>query len=200
MSPGQPPPAARPVLPQSIPVDGLEVRTWREADVPALAEAISESIEHLRPFMPWVGQEPVPAQERVAMVRRWEEQRRAGGDAVYGIFRDGRVLGGTGAHCADGRVRLLADDAREIGYWLRASEEGRGTMTRVVRALTSALLDLPGITHVEIRHDEANVRSGAVARRCGYRFVGYESRPVDAPAETGRGLVWRIGAEPRAAR
>jgi ribosomal-protein-serine acetyltransferase len=189
-------PQTGPVLPESIPVEGLEIRTWRESDVPALAAAIADSVDHLRPFMPWVAEEPMPTEQRIAMVQRWEEQRLAGGDAVYGIFRDGRVLGGTGAHRADGRTRLIADDAREIGYWLRPDEQGRGTMTRTVQALTAALLATPGITHVEIRHDEANPSSGAVARRCGYRFVGYETRPVDAPAETGRGLVWRIGAEP----
>lgn len=189
-------PAQGPVLPTSIPVEGLEMRTWQVDDVPALGEAIRDSIEHLRPWMPWIAHEPLPTEERVAMVQRWEEQRLAGGDTVYGIFRGGRVVGGTGAHCADGRVRNIADDAREIGYWIRADEEGRGTMTRVVAALTTALLATPGITHVEIRHDEANTRSGAVAQRCGYRLVGRETRPIDAPAETGRGLVWRIGEDP----
>ncbi len=141
--------------------------------------------------------EPLPEQERIDLVLRWEQQRQAGGDTVYGVFRDGRVVGGIGAHRADGQLRPLADDGREIGYWLRADEEGRGTMTRAVQALTAALLATPGITHVEIRMDEANERSAAVPRRCGYRLIGHESRPISAPAETGRGLAWRIGPDPR---
>jgi ribosomal-protein-serine acetyltransferase len=170
---------------------GLEVRTWRESDVPALAEAIAASVEHLRPFMPWVAQEPLPEGQRRAMVLRWEAERVAGGDAVYGILRDGRVLGGTGAH------RRIGPDGLELGYWIRVDEQGRGTVTAVVGALTRVLLALPRITHVEIRMDEANRRSAALPARCGYRLIGHEDRVADTPGETGRGEVWRIGADPQ---
>ncbi len=188
--PGQAP--ARAVLPDHIDVPGLEVRTWRESDVPALAKAITENLEHLRPFMPWVAQEPMTLEERARLVEDWERERLAGGDVLYGILEEGRVIGGTGAHT----TRTKAAGGIEIGYWLSADAQGRGLMTRVVGVLTPALLDVPGITHVEIRHDEANVRSAAIPPRCGYRLVGRESRPVQAPSETGTGLVWRIGAEP----
>ena len=186
------PAAVREPLPDHIEVPGLEVRTWRAGDVHAMALAIAENIEHLRPFMPWVAQEPLSEGARAQMVADWERDRLEGGDLVLGIFEDGRVVGGTGAHTN----RTEAADGIEIGYWLSAAAEGRGLMTRVVRALTRALLDHPGITHVEIRHDEANTRSAAIPPRCGYRLVGREQRTVQAPAETGSGLVWRIGAEP----
>ncbi|HEX6887662.1 MAG TPA: GNAT family N-acetyltransferase [Candidatus Nanopelagicales bacterium] len=175
---------------------GLEVRTWQEADVPAMAAAILASVEHLRPFMPWAAQEPLPEEDRLAMVRDWEAARLAGGDVVYGIFHGGRVVGGTGAHRGVEGKRKVAADGLEIGYWLTPEEEGHGTMTRVVGALTRALLALPEITHVEIRMDEANVRSAAVPPRCGYRLVGREPRVPEAPSETAWGLCWRIGSDP----
>lgn len=182
----------RAVLPDHIDVPGLEVRTWQRADVPALSQAIAENLEHLRPFLPWVSQEPLDNEERAQMVTDWEHERLDGGDVLYGIFDDGRVVGGTGAHT----TRTRAAHGIEIGYWLRADVEGRGLMTRVVGALTLALLAHPEVTHVEIRHDEANTRSASIPPRCGYRLVGREQRTVQAPAETGMGLVWRIGAEP----
>lgn len=186
------------ILPAVVPVavPGLEVRVWRESDAAALGSAIADSIEHLRAFMPWIAQEPLALADRVLMIRRWEAERLAGGDAVYGILRDGRVVGGTGAHRPDADRRPMADDAVEIGYWLRPDEQGRGIMTAVVGALTDLLLDLPGLTHVQIRMDEANVRSAAVPPRCGYRLVAQARREVSAPAETGRFLVWRAGADP----
>ena len=167
-----------------------------ESDVPAMAQAIAENLEHLRPFLPWVAQEPMADEERAQMVSDWERDRLEGGDLVLGIFEGGRVVGGTGAHTN----RTDAADGIEIGYWLSADAQGRGLMTRVVGALTQALLAHPGITHVEIRHDEANTRSAAIPPRCGYRLVGREERTVQAPAETGSGLVWRIGAEPAPAQ
>jgi ribosomal-protein-serine acetyltransferase len=183
---------ARSPLPDHIDVPGLEVRTWRASDVPALAQAITENLEHLRPFMPWVAQEPMTEDERAAMVSGWERDRLDGGDVLYGILEDGRIVGGTGAHT----TRTEAAGGIEIGYWLSSHAQGRGLMTRVVAALTRALLGHPGITHVEIRHDVANTRSAGIPPRCGYRLVGRESRAAQAPAETGSGLVWRIGAEP----
>jgi ribosomal-protein-serine acetyltransferase len=194
-----PTPGGAPVrspLPDHIDVPGLEVRTWRESDVPAMAQAIAENIEHLRPFLPWVAQEPMADEERAQMVSDWERDRLGGGDLVLGIFEGGQVVGGTGAHTN----RTDAEDGIEIGYWLRADAQGRGLMTRVVGALTQVLLAHPGITHVEIRHDEANTRSAAIPPRCGYRLVGREERTAQAPGETGSGLVWRIGAEPTLAQ
>lgn len=175
-------------LPDHIEVEGLEVRTWRESDVPALGAAITASLAHLRPFMPWAADEPLEEGARAELVRGWEAGRLAGGDAVYGILREGRVLGGVGAH------RRLAPDGLEIGYWLAADATGQGTMTRVVRALTHLLLEQPGITHVEIRMDEANTRSAGIPARCGYQLAGREPREPKAPGETPWGLVWRIEA------
>ena len=186
------PALVRAVLPDHIDVPGLVVRTWQVSDVPALSQAIAENLEHLRPFLPWVAQEPMGGDERALMVTDWERDRLHGGDVLYGILEDGRVVGGTGAHT----TRTKAADGIEIGYWLCADAQGRGLMSRVVDALTRALLAHPGITHVEIRHDVANLRSASIPPRCGYRLVGQEHRTVAAPAETGSGLVWRIGAEP----
>lgn len=190
------PALVRAVLPDHIDVPGLEVRTWQAPDVPALSHVITEDLEHLRPFLPWVAQEPLGDDERAQMVADWEHTRLAGGDVLYGILEDGRVVGGTGAHTN----RTKSADGLEIGYWLCADAEGRGLMTRVVDALTRALLAHPGITHAEIRHDVANRRSASIPPRCGYRLVGREERTVNAPGETGSGLVWRIGAEPGLSR
>lgn len=178
------------VLPARIDVPGLEVRTWGESDVDDLAEAVRESLEHLRPWMPWIAQEPLPRHERRDLIVRWERERLAGRDAVYAILRGGRVVGGTGAH------HRGAPDGLEIGYWLRPDAQGAGIVTSVVRGLTTALLALPGITHVEIRMDEANARSAAVPARCGYRLVDRQTRPPEAPAESGQVLLWRIGQDP----
>lgn len=178
------------VLPESIDAGVVTLRCWREDDVDTLAAAVTENLEHLRPFMPWASQEPLSRTDRLTLIRNWEVQRRRAGDVVYGIWRGDRALGGTGAN------RVGAPDGLEIGYWLRAQEQGRGMMTHVVRELSRALLQLPGITHIEIRHDQANSRSAAIPPRCGFQLVGRELRPIAAPGETGDGLLWRLGPGP----
>lgn len=186
--PGEPsasPPPLDPALPANIECPGLEIRCWSAADAGALAAAIAGNVEHLRPYMPWIAQEPLAPQQRADMIASWEEERLAGGGTVYGILRDGVILGGTGLH------RRIAPDGVEIGYWLTRQEQGRGTITRVVQALTATALEHPMITHVEIHMDAGNARSVAVPARCGYRLVAQEERPVAAPAETGVFQVWR---------
>ena len=169
---------------------GISIRLWQVADAPALAEAVTESIEHLRPFLPWVAQEPLTVAERAQWITDSLAEWADGGDAFYGIWLADRAVGALGAHHRVGPHGL------EIGYWLRPDVEGRGIMTAAVRAMTAALLDVPGITRIEIRTDEANERSAAVPQRCGYRLVAREQRTVEAPAETGWGSAWRVGADP----
>lgn len=169
---------------------GLVVRLWQVADAPSLADAVTGSVEHLRPFMPWISQEPLPIEARSEMITKHLADWAEGGDAFYGIWVDGRAVGALGAH------RRIGPDGLEIGYWIRPDAEGRGIVSAAVRAVSAALLEVPGVTHVEIRMDEANVRSAAVPPRCGYRLIAREQRIVEAPAETGWGYVWRIGADP----
>ena len=38
----------------------LVVRCYDPSDAPLLAESVSENVEHLRPWMPWVYSEPEP--------------------------------------------------------------------------------------------------------------------------------------------
>lgn len=168
-----------PLLPDHlVDADDLVLRCWRVEDAPALAEAITESTDHLRPWMAWIAEEPMALPAREALIADWEQQRLAGGDAVYGIWLDGRVAGGAGLH------RRGTPATLEIGYWLHVAAVGRGLATRVARVLTDAALTVPGIDAVEIHHEATNERSAAVPQRLGYRRLEL----VD-----GRGhAAWRV--------
>lgn len=67
-----------------------------------------------------------------------------------------------------------------------------GSAPKAARALTSAALALPGITHVEIHHDRANEASAAIPRRLGYRLVGEAADEPVAPGEVGIEWRWRM--------
>jgi ribosomal-protein-serine acetyltransferase len=60
----------------------------------------------------------------------------------------------------------------EIGYWCRSSETGKGYVTEVVQALSKVAFEHLGAARVEIRCDDSNLRSAAVAERCGYTLEG----------------------------
>ena len=104
----------------------------------------------------------------------------------YGLFPRGETsLAGSFGLMADKRPATI-----EIGYWVHVAETGRGLARRASRALTNASLALDDITTVCILCDEANVRSASVPRALGFTLVRTETRAPEAPAESGRLMVW----------
>ncbi|HSD79279.1 MAG TPA: GNAT family N-acetyltransferase [Solirubrobacteraceae bacterium] len=163
----------------------LVVRSWTEADAPALARAVDESLEHLRPWMPWA-QEPAGVDVRRAWIRDQLAAEAAGGDRAYGLFVGDLVVGGCGLHARIGPGGL------ELGYWVHPAYTGRGLATRAGRFAVRQAFAQPGVDRVEIHHDVANAASGRVAAALGFAAVGELRRAPEAPAETGVMRVWRL--------
>lgn len=173
-------------LPACIEAGSLVLRRWTVEDVGRLSVAVERNLEHLRPFMPWIAEEPLEEEERRLLIEGWETRWRQGGDVVLAIERAGNVLGGCGLHRRRGAGVL------EIGYWVDKDSVGQGIATQAAAALTTAAFCVPGVEIVEIHHDRANAASGAVARKLGYEFCGESAVPVSAPGETGVDCTWRM--------
>jgi ribosomal-protein-serine acetyltransferase len=169
-------------------IGDLVIRPWCVEDAEVLAEAIADSTEHLRPWMPWIDTEPLPLAERRALVRRWSAEAGPQGDNLFGMFLAGTVVGGCGVHHRSG------PGIREIGYWVRRGHTRQGLATAAAGALTTFAFAIPGVDRVEIRHDKANVASAGVPRRLGYTYMGESADPVDAPGEVGINCRWQMTA------
>ena len=182
---------ADPVLiqvPERIETERLLLLAPRVGLGQALNAAICESIEELRPWMPWAQVEPT-VEESEAIVRRQLARFVAREDLVFQIYRRnadgsaGQLLGGTGLHRFDWAVRRF-----EIGYWIRSSAQGQGYVSEAVRALAAMAFDALKARRVEIRMDSNNRRSRAVAERCGFEFEGVLRRdalsPLGEPRDT----------------
>ncbi len=177
-------------VPERIELDnGVVVRRYTAADVPAIVAAVNASLESLRPWMPWA-QAPATVEAQGAWLEESQRMWDEGTGFTYGIFGpDGDMWGGTGFHVRNGPGVL------EIGYWLRTDQEGRGLMTAVTRALTDVARAVEGVTRVHIHCDTGNARSAAIPRRLGYRLA--EVRPVEpeAPGHTGEMQIWVLAVE-----
>ena len=179
-----------PPLPQRLTGAGdLILRRWFADDAEALAAAVTDNLAHLRPWMGWTAREPMTLAARRAMLTGWERSWDAGGDAGFGVFLDGRIVGSCGLH------DRIAPDGLELGYWIARDFTRRGLATEATRLLTDAALSMPQITHVEIHHDKANIASAGVPRRLGFAFVGEEPDEPEAPAEIGIECRWRMDRE-----
>jgi ribosomal-protein-serine acetyltransferase len=163
----------------------LVVRQWRDEDVPALQDAVLDSLNDLRPWMPWAANEPMPLAERFDLVSGWHRLWNAG-DRMCGMFVGDEVVGGCGLH------QRIGPGGQEIGYWVRTGCTGRGYATAAARALTDMAFTMTGVDRVEIHHDVANIASARVPAKLGYIHVGDVAHPIEAPGETGTQRVWRV--------
>ena len=167
--------------PYLIRTDRMVIRCWEPGDAALLKEAIDSSLDHLRPSMPWARNEPQTLEEKIALLRRFRGSFDLGQDFVYGLFAsdESSVVGGSGLHTRVGQ------DAFEIGYWIRASEVGRGLATEATGALTRVAFEVCGVDRVEIHVEPANERSIAIPRRLAFTEEVTLRRRLDAHEEGG---------------
>jgi len=142
----------------------LIVRPYHEHDAQALFEAVAESRDHIRPWLPFADKHQSVEESRDWIIRQ-EAEWLTREDLVLGVWEktSGRYLGGAGLHPKNWEHRCF-----EIGYWLRVSAPGHGYMTEAVQLLTNYAFASLAANRVEIHCDERNVRSAAIPRRLGF--------------------------------
>ena len=153
------------------------VRPYRESDAQALQEAVAESRDHLRPWMPFADEHQSVEESRdwiIHQIARW--LTREGMNVGMWDAETQRYLGGTGLHIHDWDTGYF-----EIGYWIRASAQGHGYVTEAVQLLTDYAFHVLNASRVEIRCDEQNVRSAAIPRRLGYVEEGLLRNEASTP-------------------
>lgn len=135
---------------------------------PLLQQAIVESIQELRVWLSWAQKTPTLEEckeNALKAGKAFNEQT----DLQYYIFakKDQTLLGCAGLHRIDWSVPKL-----EIGYWIRTSHQGQGYATEVCQQLAQMTFTQLDSNRVEIRCDDNNVRSKAVAQKAGFTFEG----------------------------
>lgn len=172
-----------------IETERLLIRCYEPSDALKMHVAITSSLEHLRPWIPWARQEPKEQEWMENFVRMFRGQFDLGQDAVYGIFdkSEAEQIGGTGLH------NRIGKDAREIGYWINVKYINRGYATEAVRALIKIGFEIEKLSRLEIRCAPDNVPSRRIPQRLGFRHettLKNNSTDVDGkPADT---MVWAL--------
>ena len=157
-------------IPHRIVTERLTLRRYTADDAAEMSRVTLASKEHLVPFMPWARAEPLPPEERAALLDTLMAEFDEGRDFTMGIFlREENVyVGGTGLHTR------LGPGVLDIGYWIAHDQQGHGYVTEATLALTHVALDLAGAERVEIHHSPDNLASRSVPQRCGYSYDGRE--------------------------
>ncbi len=175
-----------------IQTERLVIRCWDPKDAPLLQKAIGESLDHLRPWMPWTNHEPESVEAKAARLRNFRGSFDLDDDYLYGIFDsdETEVLGATGLHTRAGK------NALEIGYWIHVDYINKGLATETAAGLTKVAFEVNQVNRVEIHCDPANVRSARIPEKLGYvkeAVLRHRTHtPQGDPRDT---MIWSMFAE-----
>jgi len=143
--------------------DGAVLRRLRMDDLDRIWAAVDAERTRLDPWMIWIRDTRTIEDEREWLERVVADERSLEG---CGIFIGDEYVGGVG---------LMPDPfgiAGEIGYWIRSEFEGRGLVTRAVRALIDLGFREMGLHRIVIRAGVGNARSRAIPERLGFAQEG----------------------------
>lgn len=155
-------------FPSQFETERLLIRLPLPGDGVKVHKAISESLNELKPWMPFAqalqSEEEIEINIREAHLRFLKRE-----DLRLQIFlkETGEFIGGTGLHRIDWDVRKF-----EIGYWLHTNYWSNGYITEAVKGLIHFARTELESKRIEIRCDSNNTRSRAVPERLGFTLDG----------------------------
>jgi RimJ/RimL family protein N-acetyltransferase len=154
--------------PESFTTPHFTIRRYALDDGAALQEAVNESFNHLKPWMPWATANQT-LEKSEANCRRFLANYLLNQDFTMGIWHGGELLGGTGFHLRWGEMET---GNAEVGMWIRGTAAGQGLGTHVLEALLEwGFTEWPWLRLVW-RCDTTNDGSIRVAQKNGLTLEG----------------------------
>ncbi|MGA5822402.1 GNAT family N-acetyltransferase [Kitasatospora sp. NPDC094028] len=146
--------------------ENAELRPLEPWQAPEFFAHIERGRAHIDPWIPWASFSTDEESAR-ATLQRYADRQNADSGRIYGIWRDGTLVGG---------VMFVHFDTKsgtcEIGAWTEPAGEGGGLVTAGVRLLLDYAFTTRGLHRAEWWCSAANARSRAVAERVGMTLDG----------------------------
>lgn len=160
--------AVRPVLidlPSPLTTPRLTLRQPTFGDGQEICDAILQSYNELRPWMPWASKNiNVPLSEEYARrsAANWilKSDNEIGLPLLFFEKNSTKLVGVVVFHQFAWDVPMI-----EIGYWMRAAMTGRGLMTEAVNACTRYAIEVMKVKRIEVRIDPFNMKARNVVER-----------------------------------
>lgn len=141
----------------------LTLRCWSPDDAPAFRAAVDKSDEHLRPWIPFMADEPRSLTDTVNWLRKLRADFDRSENFRFGVFlKDGTLVG------ENVLLQRVGPNALEIGYLTHLGFERGGYATEATRAVIRVAFEIYKARRIEIQHAAANQASGAIPRRLGF--------------------------------
>ncbi|MEI8593657.1 GNAT family N-acetyltransferase [Photobacterium sp. Hal280] len=133
----------------------------------SMLAVIEESKAELSQFLPWVSESLTKSDLEANTKDALENFSNFTGEFWFNVIEKetGRFIGAVGFIVRDKSVPYF-----EIGYWLRTSETGKGYISEAVKLVEQYAFNEHAAQRLEIKMASSNLKSQAVAKRCGFQF------------------------------
>lgn len=167
----------------------LLLRCWAPEDALRLRPALDDSADHLRPWIPFMKDEPRTLEETaewLAGIRAMFDRREHFRYAVWNS--SGQQLIGENM-----LLDRVGPDALEIGYLTHRAFDGQGYASEATLAMIRAGFELHGAQRLEIHCATGNAASAAIPRRFGFHLDGtLRGRATNADGEVHDLMIWSL--------
>ncbi len=167
----------------------LVIRCYNPKDAVYLQKSVQESVEHLRPWLAWVRDEPEELKIKIERLRMFRAKFDLSKNYIYGVFdpNETELVGGTGLH------PRVGSKAFEIGYWINVNHVNKGYATEISAALTKVAFEIEHVNRVEIHCDPNNIKSAAIPKKLGYVYEAtLRNRCENIDGELIDSMIWSI--------
>jgi RimJ/RimL family protein N-acetyltransferase len=169
----------------------LELRCWTPADAPALRAALDASDQHLRPWIPFMKDEPRSFGQTV----EWLRSLRASFDTDQ-IYRFGVFSRETGDLLGENMlIPRVGPGGLEVGYWTHVDSNGQGYATEASCAMVRVAFEVVKVERLEIHCASDNLASAAIPAKLGFRHEAtLKDRVPDTAGDKHDLMIWTLFA------
>ena len=170
----------------------LLLRCWAPEDAVILRSALDESDQHLRPWIPFMKDEPRTLEQSAEWLRMHRASFDMDQNYRYAVFDrgDDSLLG------ENMLLSRAGPGALEVGYWTTRHAIGRGAATEASSAMIKVAFELAGAGRVEIHCAPDNEPSVAIPRKLGFTHEAtLRDRAPDTEGTMHDLMIWTLFAE-----
>ncbi len=146
----------------------IGIRTFHEDDIASFYEAVTESIQHMKEFMPWCHPEYSLEESKAWVTSRAQSWANAEEYSfICYSLENNQLLGGVAINQINQCHKI-----GNIGYWVRKNALNQGVATEAVHLVSSFGFGSLGLNRLEIVMLPNNIASRKVADKAGAKFEG----------------------------
>jgi len=170
----------------------LVLRCWSPADAPVLRAALDACDAYLRPWIPFMKDEPRSLQQTAQWLRGHRAAFDSGTMFRYAVFdkAERNLLG------ENMLLSRVGPGGLEIGYWTHKDAAGNGFATEATCAMIRVAFDIEKAMRVEIMCAPENSASASIPSRLGFTHEAtLKKRAIDVDGAWRDLMVWSLFAE-----